>query len=87
MTPEFANAIYDILVKTCGAREADRAEFVLAQTDGVVTEWRFCGHLGFGGKFWRNGGRIYVSCYPEDMSPKRKEILSAANIALATLNL
>lgn len=86
MTKEQANAIYDILVSQCGAPEQDRFSFVCAQTDGAVSEWRFGGKLGFGGKFWCNGGRLYVSCYPEDLTPTRESLIQAANTALAEHN-
>lgn len=38
-------------------------------TDLPWHEWRFGGQLGFGGKVNLGGGRLYVSCYPEDRSP------------------
>jgi hypothetical protein len=57
------------------------------QTDGYCAEYRFQGDLGFGGKFWRNDGRWYVSAYPEDVKarPERAGIIEATNAALAEL--
>ena len=69
ITKRTANKIYDILVPVCKAMESERSGFVCEVTsDNHGCEWRFCGNLGFGGKFywdceWR------VSCYPEDETP------------------
>jgi hypothetical protein len=71
MNTKTANKIYDILVKECGAWEEERNDFVLHQTreeEQMTREWRFCGKLGFGGKFWRNNDRLYVNYYNEDQS-------------------
>ncbi len=81
MKPDY-NKIYDILVASAGAREDDRISFVsLHESDTQKdTEYRFCGHLGFGGKFrqrWKDAP--YVSCYPEDMTAERKVIIEKTN--------
>jgi hypothetical protein len=94
LTADQANAIYDVLVEHAGASEHAREEFVLTQTDRHVTEYRFQGALGFGGKFWRTTGlrredpdlKWSVSAYPEDMSPERQQVIDAVNRALAALN-
>lgn len=88
MTKAEANAIYDILVRECGAQEGDkwsgRAAFVHEFTRARHTdEYRFCGSLGFGGKFYTDGPR--VSCYPEDRTPKREAMIERANKALLDL--
>lgn len=66
-----ANAVYDILVKVGGAREKERPDFVYhhCKDEYGCMEWRFTGHLGFGGKYRspRNG----VSFYSEDTTPER----------------
>jgi len=84
-----ANQVYDVLVSICGANEHDRESFLYHQTsDTPPTEWRFCGALGFGGKFWRAGESYkpwYVNCYREDRTSKREKIIDAANEALARL--
>jgi len=87
LTVEQANAIYDVLVKECGACDYghDRESFVHRQITEEIPEWRFCGDLGFGGKFWRNCGRWYVTCYREDETPKRLAMIDAANESLGKL--
>lgn len=80
-----AKAIYQILVEECGAPEHSRLNFVMAQSSDEVTEWRFCGRLGFGGKFWRNSGRMYVNCYREDENPEILAMIEAANKRLEAL--
>lgn len=93
LNPEVAHAIYDILVDECGAADGHesfgcyslRDLFVGNQTNGFITEWRFSGALGFGGKFWRNVGRWYVSCYREDETPKRLRAIDRANKRLQKL--
>jgi hypothetical protein len=85
LTEKKANAVYDILVQECSAPESDRADFVRHQTTEEVTEWRFCGSLGFGGKFWNNCGRIYVTCYSEDETPSRRLVIDKANERLMKL--
>ena len=49
-------------------------------------EFRFQGGLGFGGKFWRNNGRFYVTCYREDETPERLAMIKATNDALAAFS-
>ena len=89
MNTNKANKLYDILVEECGALETERENFVYHQTNDpeeLVREWRFCGNLGFGGKFWRNDGRLYVNCYNEDMTPERQKMIDRANQRLSELN-
>lgn len=80
MTPENAEAVYDILVAHAGADERGRDEFVHHQTSQYRSGYRFIGALGQGGKFWRNYGRRpdgtygelwYVNAYSEDMTEAR----------------
>jgi hypothetical protein len=85
MTKELASQIYDILVGTCGANLSEKEDFVSAQTDQLVSEWRFQGRLGFGGKFWRNYDRWYVNCYPEDLTPEIAEMIQDANLKIAVI--
>ena len=84
--PEVANKIYDILVEECGAWEGDRDMFLFHFKD--ITEYRFCGNLGFGGKIWRrqplfSPPSYWVSCYPEDRTPSINEMVQKANARLA----
>ena len=89
LSKKIANLIYDILVQECGVLEGkdnyNRECFVSHQTTEEVIEWRFCGKLGFGGKFWRNGGKMYVNCYREDETPERLKMIEAANKRLEDL--
>ena len=64
--------IYKILVEEVGADPRDADSFVRHFTSPTAIEWRFCGTLGFGGKFYRNAGRYYVQCYREDETPERR---------------
>jgi len=84
----FYEAAYDVLVQHAGAYPGERSDFVYELTrrdKGYrVEEWRFRGLLGFGGKFWRNR-TFYVSCYREDETPERLQIIETVNAALAAL--
>jgi hypothetical protein len=82
--------IFTVLVEECGARESLRAEFLHHWPCG---EFRFQGALGFGGKIHSRGGIIYdgvwewskklfVSCYAEDETPERREMILRANARL-----
>lgn len=83
LTAENADKIYSILVDICKAPEQERANFVYRQSKEHISEWRFCGDLGFGGKFWRNNGRHYVSCYSENLTPRLQKVIDKANELLA----
>jgi hypothetical protein len=85
MTEHTAQAVYQILVNTAGAREDWSEEFVHHMAFSGTTEYRFQGDLGFGGKFWRPYGCWYVSCYSEDMNPERAHIIEHTNTLLAQL--
>jgi len=91
MNKSTANKVYDILVLECGAKEDEREHFIQVQTSEQVQEWRFCGRLGFGGKFWRQGSgwatkeQMYVDCYQEDETPERTAMIDAANARLKAL--
>lgn len=82
-TPEETfRAIYRILVQHAGADRSSRAELVFADTfmsNVMHTEYRFCGKLGFGGKFRRNNGRYYIDCYREDENSERLQIIDTVN--------
>lgn len=86
---DVANKIYDILVKCCGAPDVrtagPRHSFIANQTSGFVTEWRFGGDMGFGGKFWRNEGMWYVNCYSEDKTSGKNKAIQKVNKELAEL--
>ena len=84
---DFYGQCWDILVEHAGARPSDRDCFILNCLDDEhpLTEYRFCGLLGFGGKFWRCDGMVYVNCYPEDDNQKRTLIIDKTNKALAAI--
>jgi len=75
------NEIFDVLVKSAGALESDRGSFVLHQP---TSEFRFGGHLGFGGKF-RVSDKFYVNCYSEDENDERMKIIDIVNTQLAKI--
>lgn len=84
---QLLGGIYDLLVLHAGAEEDGRGSFVryfLSETRSGG-EWRFVGTLGFGGKFYRNSGGDYVSCYREDLTPERDEVINRVNEAIARL--
>jgi len=82
-----AHVIYDALVEYAGAPDNEfwRQTFVdwFTGTDG--TEFRFQGALGFGGKLRRQDGRLFVDCYPEDVTNVRRKMIARTNDALAAL--
>jgi hypothetical protein len=90
--------VYTILVEECGASDDDerfggygaRWDFVNSMLNHPgVTEYRFQGALGFGGKFWPGSGDELnpprVTCYQEDETPKRREMIDKANERLKEL--
>lgn len=80
MNEQRANAIYNVLVYA-GAPEEERFSFVVEMTsERPTSEWRFCGHLGFGGKYRPETNT--VDCYPEDENRMRRNIIHTANIML-----
>lgn len=96
VTEEQANRIWDILVEECGARaEADqfacpgREHFTryLVEPSRSPFEYRFCGSLGWGGKFHAraDGSQWRVSCYSEHETPARREAITRANDRLGHL--
>lgn len=76
------NKIYNLLVKIGGAREDDRDSFIHHHCESKYgcNEWRFCGKLGFGGKY----RSVYnkVTCYKEDETPERVELIKQLNVEL-----
>lgn len=80
------DSVYAALVSIGGASESMRGSFIQNHTDAEYpcTEWRFCGHLGYGGKYRSRTNR--VDCYSEDETPKRLAIIGELNDALAKLS-
>lgn len=81
-----ADRAFDILVSEAGASGRDREQFRRWFADPDGTEFRFGGHLGFGGKFWKDRRPWRVSCYPEDETPVRQAIVERVNRLLANLS-
>lgn len=85
---DFYGKVYDLLVSQGQIRVSDkyeRAHFSRYFAEESGREWRFGGGLGFGGKFWHNDSRHYVSCYPEDRTAKREKLINRLNAAIAEL--
>lgn len=81
-----ANRIYDVLEIECGAPPQMRLDFICFCARSYSSrEYRFIGHLGFGGKFWHNNNKFYVSCYREDETDERVRAIEKANKALAEI--
>lgn len=93
LTPHEASAVYDILVAETGARPGEREKWsfvryatAIAEWNHIFVEWRFCGSLGFGGKFRFDGFEVpNVNCYREHETPERLAIIERANERLAAL--
>lgn len=85
VSSDWFSSVYDVLVTLGGANETMRDGFVHNHTDkkSPCTEWRFCGHLGFGGKYRSERNR--VDCYREDETPARAKIITEVNAALSAL--
>lgn len=80
---EWYDAVYSVLVSKAGAPETYRRDFLCLHTNPKerCDEWRFCGTLGGGGKYWKE--KNTVTCYSEDSTPDREQIIAATNAALA----
>jgi hypothetical protein len=81
----FYEKVYDILVNVGGAPEIDRMYFIRIHSDIQMArnEWRFCGHLAFGGKYRKETNT--VDCYYEDMTDKRRRIILEVNEKLQNI--
>ncbi len=89
ITPEQADRAFTLLVAHAGARDdaSDREAFVMHVSDPELPceEYRFCGALGFGGKFrnnGNNGGVPYVDYYAESHTERRRIMAQETNFAL-----
>jgi len=70
---EFFQDVYDVLEENVEASHWEREDFVDYFINNRGNEFYFCSNLGPGGAFNNQGGRIYLSCNPED---KTDEIYS-----------
>lgn len=83
-------AIWDILVKHCGAPDyVEARQYSFEYHWPECREFRFGGDIGSGAKIWASGDRWYVSIYTEMYSPEqlaeRRERIARANTELAAL--
>ncbi len=80
-----ASAVYDILIEYAGAQKDDKTNFVYhhCTTQHPCTEWRFCGWLGFGGKYRSDYNA--VDCYKEDETAEIVEIIKKTNLELSKI--
>lgn len=84
---DLAERVYDVLVRLAGASESSRHEFVVLTAVGGLSEFRFGGLLGFGGKVRYSRSRGFcVSAYPEDMNDQRRQVIESTNAALRSVN-
>ena len=85
LTRAQAEEVYDVLVREAQAPDGDwRQSFVMEFTgDQPTSQWRFCGSLGFGGKF--RFPRLVVDCYPEHETPENLATITRTNAQLDQL--
>ena len=87
----WAERIADVLTEYAGAnlgpdRRLDRIySFGAYLGECNRAEYRFCGSLGFGGKFRNQGNGWRIDCYYEDSTLEREGTVFATNWALACL--
>lgn len=84
LSEEQKRLVWDVLVETCGARPRQWDEFTYHFPQ--CREFRFQGALGFGGKVWADSRRVYVTCYSEDTTDERTDMIGAANSALLRIS-
>lgn len=85
---QLADAVYTVLVEECGAPDDRmRHSFIRYFTSERFPEWRFQGHLGFGGKcrITSNYKIPHVDCYREDETPDRLAMIDRANARIQEL--
>ena len=82
-----SDKIYDILIEECGATEDLRENFRIVLQANHCGEFRFCGALGFGGKFYNNFFEWRVGYYSEDRGRDRDKMVKEANKKLEALRL
>lgn len=87
LTEEKANQVWEILVKNCKVynSEGNKNSFINCAIHHGITEYRFQGNLGFGGKLWGNRSPLVVSCYREDETSERLQVIKNTNEELSKL--
>lgn len=85
LTHEFANKVYDILVKYGGAYEPNRDHFVYVHCDDeyICFEFRFSGLFGFGGKY--RSERNTIDYYQENHTKKLDKLQEKINKLLGEI--
>ena len=81
----FAAKVYDILVAEAGAT-ADMKEhflYVMCEDKYPCSEFRFCGHFGFGGKYWSD--RNAITYYQENHTKKLDKLEAKVNKLLGEI--
>jgi len=77
--------IYDILVVSGGAKEDGLNHFMQTHLYNCnITEYRFRGHFGKGGKYRAKTNR--VEYYSEDKTPEREKMKQIVNVRLNLLD-
>lgn len=76
--------VYDLLEEHVGAEPWHRDEFIQYFAYERGDEYLFDGILGTG-KFSNTGGRLFVSCNPEDETDERYETIETVNELLTEL--
>lgn len=79
----FHEQVWAVLNEECGAAATMPHEFTHHWPKCV--EYRFQGDLGFGGKVYAQGNRLWVSCYGENRTTARDSMIEKANSRLAAL--
>lgn len=84
--PNFYRDVYAVLVELGGANPANEADFIHHYaTNPEACEWRFMGHFGYGGKFYRTLGHYYVNCYVDDHTPATLALLAKMDEQIGAL--
>ncbi len=83
---QWANLVFDLLRQEVGAEEKDREDFLsyLAKSSDYK-EFRFCGDLGLGGKFYLTRHDWRVNFYKEDSNARREALKVKVNALLAEM--
>jgi len=79
MLPDDVVQIFAVLVNRCDCDRDHGPALIRYLLENKNGEYRFQGNLGFGGKLYFNNDKCYVSCYSNDESPKRLEIIRVVN--------
>lgn len=88
---EYATKIAKILINIGGANArvaSSTSDFIFYLTDEKSRwdiEYRFMGHLGYGGKFRTTYNSWKVDCYSESENPERLKLIDRINKKLQKL--